>query len=136
MRATPRTNITASTSTSTQPALLGKQVVKMQVKHEKRKKSQISKILKLFQKIFICHQKNKKVPKRYISYASIEIQGLKRPEESKRDVDWHPAFCEESSSRSKQKSRNPESATLSSQNALPGLVPALLQFRKRTAESR
>ena len=87
------------------------------------------------QKIFICHHINKKVPKSYISYASIEIQGHKRPDKSTVD-DCHPKSCEESSSGSKQKSRNPESATLSSQNTLPGLVPALLQFKQCTAESR
>ena len=128
MRATP--------TASSHPGLTGKQVVKMQVKHEKRKKSQISKILRFFRKIFICHHIDKKVPKSYISYASIEIQGQKRPEESTGDADCHPKFCEESSSGSKQKSRNPESATLSSQNTLPGLVPALLQFKQCTAESR
>ena len=132
MRATPRTNITASTH----PGLLGKQVRKMQVKHEKRKKSRMSKIIKLFRKIFICHHIDKKVPKSYISYASIEIQGQKRPAESNEDADCHPKSCEESSSGSKLKSRNPESATLSSQNNLPGLVPALLQFKQCTAESR
>ena len=131
MRATPRTNITASTH----PGLLGKQVLKMQVKHEKRKKSGMSKIIKLFRKIFICHHINKKMPKSYISYASIEIQGHQRPDESNGD-DCHPKSCEESSSGSKRKSRNPESATLSSQNTLPGLVPALLQFKQCTAESR
>ena len=100
-------------------------------KHEKKSKSKISKISKistLFRKLFICQQKIKKKPKRYISYATIEI---KCPDSVKaKYVD------DEFLSESESKTKNPESATVSSVSNLASLVPALHQFKLTTAVSR
>ena len=102
-------------------------------KHEKKSKFKISKISKLFRKLFICQQKkNKKKAKRYISYATIEI---KCPTNVKskyvKDKSQTEPLPEPES-----KTKNPESATVSSQNNLSSLVTALRQFKLTTAVSR
>ena len=103
---------------------------------ERREKKSISKLSRLFRKLFVCQQRKKKKPKRYISYKTIEI---KSPQKHKQ------AFVEEESpfetisacpSASDTRKRNPESATVSSQNNLSFLLPALQQFKLSTAVSR
>ena len=99
---------------------------------EKKSISKITKIQKLFRKLFTCQQENKKKPNRYISYVSIytrcpdsvksKYAGNESPTESLPEPD--------------SKIRNPESATISSQNNLVNLVPALHQFKLTTAVSR
>jgi len=98
-------------------------------------KSRKSKFSKLVGMMFICRQKKKK-PKKFISYSSIEIQGLRKVGDKAEDIDCVSDSCDESLCKSKLQRRNPESATLSSQNTLPGLLPALLQFKLSTAKSR
>merc|ERR1711942_183707 len=95
-----------------------------------------SKLLKLVRRMFTCHRKRKKNPKTFISYNSIEIQGLRKVDNTAEDMGCFPASCPESSCGSELQRRNPESATVSSQNTLPGLVPALQQFKLSTAKSR
>ena len=102
-------------------------------KHEKKSKSKISKISKLFCKLFICQQeKNQKKPKRYISYATIEI---KCPNYVKSKYVEDESLTERLP-EPESKTKNPESATVSSQNNLSSLVPALRQFKLTTAVSR
>ena len=84
--------------------------------------------------MFTCQQKKKRKPKKFISYRSIEIQG--KVDHRAKDTDSFHESCEESLSGSELQKRNPESATVSSQNTLPGLVPALFQFKLSTAKSR
>jgi hypothetical protein len=100
-------------------------------KHGKKSISKISKISALFRKFFTCRQMTKKNPKRYISYATIEI---KCPDSVKsKYVDYESLY--ESESESKTES-NPEFGTVSSVNTLASLVPALHQFKLTTAMSR
>ena len=102
-------------------------------KQEKKSKFKISKISKLFRKLFICKQKkSKKKPKRYISYATIEI---KCPDSVKSKYVENESPTE-SLPEPESKTKNPESATVSSQNNLSSLVPALRQFKLTTAVSR
>ena len=93
---------------------------------ENQEKKSISKVSKLFRKLFICHHMSKKKPKRYISYATIEIKYANTP----RHVEA------ETVTDSEAKTRNPESATVSSQNKLADLVPALQTFKLTTSLSR
>ena len=102
-------------------------------KDEKRSISQISiisQISALFRKLFTCQQKTKKKPNRFISYAAIEI---KCPDSFKAKLFDDKSFSE---SESYSKTKNPESATVSSQNNLSSLIPALHQFKLTTAVSR
>ena len=93
---------------------------------EKQEKKSISKVSILFQKLFICRHRIKKKPKRYISYATIDIKCSNKP----KDVE------SKSVTESEAKTRNPESATVSSQNNLADLVAALNRFKTATAVSR
>ena len=96
-------------------------------KHEKKSKSKISTILKLLGKLFICQQKkNKKKPKRCISYATFEIK-CPTNVKSKYVENESPT---EPLPEPESKTRNPESATISSQKNLASLVPALCQKKK------
>ena len=99
---------------------------------EKKSISKITKIQKLFRKLFTCQQKKKKKPKRYISYASIYI----RCPDSVKYKYVENESPTESLPEPESKIRNPESATVSSQNNLSNLVPALQQFKLTTAVSR
>ena len=78
---------------------------------EKQEIKSISKVSKFFRK-----------PKRYLSYATIDIEHAYKPRHIEAD--------------SAAKTRNPESATVSSQNNLADLVPALNRFKTATAASR
>ena len=93
---------------------------------EKQEKKSISKVSILFQKLFICRHRTKKKPKRYISYATIDIKFAIKPKHDEA----------ESVTGSEAKTRNPESATVSSRNNLAELVPALHKFKLTTAVSR
>ena len=94
---------------------------------EKQEKKSISKVSRLLGKLFICqHNRNKKKPKRYISYATIDIKFAIKPKHDEA----------ESVTGSEAKTRNPESATVSSRNNLAELVPALHKFKLTTAVSR
>ena len=94
--------------------------------NEKKEKKSISKVSKLFRKLFICQHMSKKKPKRYISYATIEIKYANKP----RHVEA------ETATDSEAKTRNPESATVSSKNNIADLVPALQKVKLTTAVSR
>ena len=107
-------------------------------KHEKKSIYKITKIPKLFQKLFTCQQKKKEKPKRYISYASIYIRCPDSVKSKYVENGSHTEYLPEPESlpESESKTRNPESATVSSQNNLSNLVPALHQFKLTTAVSR
>ena len=95
---------------------------------EKQEKKSISKVSKLFRKLFICQHRGKKMPKRYISYATIDIQ---------RQQAYNPRHVEaDAVTESETKTRNPESATVSSQNKLAELLPALQKFKLTKSVSR
>ena len=93
---------------------------------EKQENKSISKVSKLFRKLFICQHRSKKKTKSYRSYKTIDI----RPAYTPRHVEADTV------TESETKTRNPESATVSSQNKLAELLPALQKFKLSTSVSR
>ena len=106
---------------------------RMQIFEERKKRSKVS---KLIHKIFICQSKNKKKPKRFISYKTIEIKCPEIPTFTNDEELIDSKSLVESPLSMAIGKRNPESATTSSQHNLDGLVSALHKFKLSTALSR
>ena len=103
---------------------------------ENHEKKSISKISRLFRKHFVCQERNRNKPKRFISYKTIDIKCPAKHNSTFVKDESPYEIISKSPSASIARKRNPESATVSSANNLPGLVPALRQFKLSTAVSR